>query len=259
VQLPELQLTRARLLADLGRKGEAIELLRKGDFGGALAGEFSLRVRLQRNLLLQQLGAEALSGVAAPGPSSPLRWLHGAGAPSDADTSCMLAAVRRDWLPGGHARSVRGSRCLLRRATAGARPSRTLRRLDGARAGADRERDRSRQVPASADAVIERARAESARDGDNGEARLLHALMLHLTHQSEAKAALAAAAQSLPDDLRVRYLLAVVARQAGDRELLESTLSRGRALLSEHEIDAAAKALPLPEPVRGVTLLDVLR
>jgi tetratricopeptide (TPR) repeat protein len=259
VQLPELQLTRARLLAVLGRKGEAIELLRKGDFGGALAGEFSPRVRLQRNLLLQQLGAEALAGVVAPGPSSPLRWLHGAGAPSDGDTSGMLAAVRRDWLPGGTLAEfeVRDACCAEQLQLRGLRapsdiataPVQVLIANAAALAAA----------PASAAAVIERARTEIARDSENGEARLLHALMLHLTNKREARAELAAAAESLPDDLRVRYLLAVVARQAGDRELLRTTLSRGHTLLSEHEIDAAAAAVSLPEQVRGVTLLDPLR
>jgi tetratricopeptide (TPR) repeat protein len=259
VQLPELQLTRAHLLAVLGRKGEAIELLRKGDFGGALAGELSPRVRLQRNLLLQQFGAEALVGVVAPGPSSPLRWLHGAGSPSDGDTSGMLAAVRRDWLPGGTlaAFEARDACCAEQLQVRGLRAP-----TDVATASVQvliANAVALAAVPASAAAVIERARAEIARDGENGEARLLHALMLHLTHRPEAKAELAAAAESLPDDLRVRYLLAVVARQAGDRELLRATLSRGHALLSEHEIDAAATALPLPESVRGVTLLEVLR
>jgi len=259
VQLPELQLTRARLLAVLGRKGEAIELLRTGDFGGALAGEFSPRVRLQRNLLLERLGAEALGDVAEPGLSSPLRWLHGAAFPSETDTSGVLVAVRRDWLPGGYLAALADSDAC------GAEQL----QVRGLRAPSD-VATASVQVlianavvlaaePASAAAVIERAQTEIARDAENGEARLLHALMLHLTQRREAKAALTAAAESLPDDLRVRYLLAVVARQAGDRELLKSTLSRGPALLSEHEIDAAATALPLPEPVRGVTLLDVLR
>jgi hypothetical protein len=97
-------------------------------------------------------------------------------------------------------------------------------------------------------------------DPDNGEARVLRALVLYRTRRSrEAAELLGATLDSNSDDLRSRYLLAVVAREIDDKELLRAALRQGRSLATAAALDQAAAALPLRAPVAGAELLRGLR
>lgn len=116
------------------------------------------------------------------------------------------------------------------------------------------------EAPDAATALRERARALVAADPEKSEARLLDALVLHLTgHPREAAAILADALGNHGDDLRVRYLLAVAARAAGDDALLRLAVQRDGRRLEVPELDRAARSLPLPDRVAGAELLRDLR
>jgi hypothetical protein len=272
--LPELQLARARALHALGRVDEALELVRRGDFGGPLAGERSPRVRLQRHALLRQWGGGALAdaagvagpaGVADPGPRSPLRWLFAADArvpaaaavAGDAD---VRMAVQRGWVPQP-ALAVLGREGDADAALAGALAHRGV-RLPPLVAAAPlgtllANLPALLALPGTDTELLGLADAALARDAANGEARLLRALVLHQTQRTrEAAQFLAATFAGQACDLRSRYLLAVAARAAADPALLRLALGQGEARLTARQLDCAGAALPWPAAVAGEALLE---
>lgn len=108
--------------------------------------------------------------------------------------------------------------------------------------------------------MLQSADAALVMDPDNGEARVLRALVLYRTQRSrEAAELLGATLDSNSDDLRSRYLLAVVAREIDDQALLRAALRRGRSMATAAELDRTAAVLPLRAPVAGAELLRGLR
>lgn len=256
-QWPELQLARARTLAELGRLDAARDLLRNGNFGDALAGEFSPRVRQQRSAQLVRLGAPPLADLSPLPAGSPLQWLAaGDRQTTAADATAVRMAWRRGWLPAAALR------------TAGERMPWLLDDLQAAGVSVppDVQQAPLRALLANvvalaadartATAMLERTEKLLAADEQAGEARLLRGIVLQLTGQSAAAArVLEPLVDETADDLRARYLLAVAARDSGDQALLRLALRRGRTLVDAAELDAAAMVLPLRDVVPGGALL----
>jgi tRNA A-37 threonylcarbamoyl transferase component Bud32/tetratricopeptide (TPR) repeat protein len=258
---PELQLERAAALRSVGRDREAIELLRHGDFGGALAGADSPRVRQQRRWALQAV--EASTELAAPvalAADSPLRWLASAAAPPTTVDADARSALLRGWLPASALAGAFAVEPMLQ----------PVLQLRGALVPADLESAPLQAVFANLPALLAREGGAEALDRvagrlldaepEHGEARLLRALVWQHTRRSaESAAYLAGTLAAHPDDLRSRYLLAVAARALGDRELLRAALRRERTPLSAPELDAVSAALPLAERVPAVELFAAAR
>ena len=258
---PELQLERAAALRALGRDREAIELLQRGDFGGALAGADSPRVRQQRRWALQ--AAEAAAEGVAPAllaADSPLRWLSTTAMPPTAVEADARAALQRGWLPATAMAAAFAAEPMLQ----------PLLQRRGALAPTDIEVAPLQAVfanlpallarPGGAEALEQKASALLAAEPEHGEARLLRALVWQHTRRSaESAAYLASTLAAHPDDLRSRYLLAVAARALGDRELLRAALRRERTPLSAPELDAVAASLPLADRLPAAELFAAAR
>jgi tetratricopeptide (TPR) repeat protein/tRNA A-37 threonylcarbamoyl transferase component Bud32 len=252
--LPELHLQRARILLRIGRTAEAVEILQHVELGSA-AERLAPRIAAQRAVLLQSGGAavpaEVRAAAAAVPATSPLRWLaaDATGVPTVVDAS-VRAALRRDWLPA--AASARLSAADHGDAVpdvAKAPLARLLRHVEAILS-----------APQGAAVLLQRAEAALAADPDNGEARVLRALVLYRTQRSrQAAEFLGSTLAAHPDDLRSRYLLAVVAREIDDPVLLRTALRRGRSLATAAELDRAAAALPVRLAVVGADLLGSLR
>lgn len=261
--LPELQLARARALHALGRDAEALAVLDE-HAGGVLAGEQSARFRVPRALLRAQLGAVAASGDVVPAiaAGSPLAWLTTpAPAQPVAVTPAVRAALWRHWLPAPTAQQL----------AADASIERTL-QAHGARAPASFPDAGTPlitvlpHVPAlvqgsnAVERLLQLADERLAHDRENGEARLLRALVLFLDDRSaDAARFLADTLDAHPDDLRGRYLLAAAARASGDQQLLRLALQRDRTPLAPVVLDAARAALRAPVAVTGEELVSALR
>jgi tRNA A-37 threonylcarbamoyl transferase component Bud32 len=256
--LPELQLRRVRLMAALGQRGEAVTLLQNDDFGGLLAGANAPRIRVQRALLARELAAPGgLAAVELPA-GSPLRWLLEGGEPAAIDAAAKVA-IARGWLPATG----------IRRFATDAAIAPVLQR-QGILVPEDvAKTPLSMLLPnvptllrsPGADArLLALADARLHNEPGDGEARLLRALVLHLTQRSgEAAEFLAKALAEHGDDLRGRYLLAVAASAAGAPELLRSALRVGRSSLSAAELDAAKLRLPAIGGITGESLLQQAR
>jgi hypothetical protein len=238
--------------------------LLQGPFGGVLAGEFSPRVVLQRSALLVQFGGEALPDLPALADGSPLRWLAADAGGVAGDGKGAVTAARMAWRRGWVAAAARDAAAarlstfddtlhaagLLVPAAGGDIPLRTL---------LANVTTLARDV-ATATALLRRTGRLLAADPQHGEARLLQGLVQHLSGDPAAAArTLAPHLDETDDDLRARYLLAVAARDAGDRDLLRLALRRGRTTIRACDLDAAALALPWRAPVSGAALLDDAR
>lgn len=262
--LPELQLLRAQVLHGLGRRAEAVELLRLGPFGGVLAGEFSPRVQWQRHQLLRDFAASAPAIAAPLSATSPLRWLAEQSlAVPEVDDAGARVALQRGWLPAVPMRGLTtvatdaamrdwsAARGLQLPAVVEAAPLRTVLASVAALTTAR---------PAVAEQLLRRAEEVLARDPDNGEARLLRGLVLYVTRRTdEAARFLAASLAEHGDDLRARFLLAIAARDNDDPVLARLALRRGDVPLTIAELDQAAAALPMPVATPGAALLEFAR
>ena len=252
--LPELHLQRARILQRSGRVAEAVELLQRNDLGAAAEWQ-APRVAVQRACLLRACGvavpAEPTAATDTAGSSSALRWLA-----ADATTgptvvdAAVRAAWRRGWLPApALAQLPKEERLDATPELATASIAQLIRLVDAFCA-----------TPEGVSQVLQRADAALGADPDNGEARVLRALVLYRTQRSrEAAELLRASLDANADDLRSRYLLAVVAREIDDPVLLRAALRRGRSLATAAELDRTATSLPLRAPVAGAELLRGLR
>lgn len=260
VLLPELQLQRARTLEQLGRRSDAIETLRNGDFGGALAGEHSPRIVAQRRQLLAALGADArFAALGDTLEATPLRWLVGAapGAILAADAGARMA-LRRGWLPDAVLSTLVPDPAVALQLQlhgvsapeiATAPPAVLLRHVESLA-----------QTSEGAAALLERADELLQRDPMHSEARLLRAMVLWLRQRSQqASEFLVSTLEQHADDLRSRYVLALLAHQSGDPALLQVAVRRGRLSLTAGELDFAARTLGLRAPVAGSALLAALR
>jgi len=259
--LPEVQLARVRVLQSLGRADDARRLLLDGDFGGTLAGADSVRVLAQRRALLAATaGAEATASAPAPtiASTSPLRWLLAPSTASAAAADPADAAVRvalwRGWLPASVqvAADPRFDAILQRLgqqvpSNVDAAPFAAVASNLAALAAA----------PGGAERVLARVEAQLAATPEHEEARLLRAVLLHRSgHDREALDFLRRSGAHIGDDLRVRYLSAVIARSLGERDLLRAVLHRGHSTLSANELDVAGALVPIAPRPRGAELLS---
>lgn len=259
--LPEVQLARVRVLQSLGRGDDARRLLRDGDFGGPLAGADSVRVQAQRRALLAAtFGAEATASAPAPtiASSSPLHWLlapaPAAGDPAIVADAAVRAALWRGWLPAS-VPVVADPRIdpLLQRfgqqvpGNVDSAPFAAVAANVAALAA----------TPGGADRVLARVEAQLAATPEHEEARLLRAVLLHRSGRDrEALDFLRRSGAHIGDDLRVRYLSAVIARSLGERDLLRAVLHRGHGTLSANELDLAGALVPIAPRPRGSELLS---
>jgi tRNA A-37 threonylcarbamoyl transferase component Bud32/tetratricopeptide (TPR) repeat protein len=257
--LPEVQLARVRVLQSLGRVDDARRLLTDGDFGGPLAGAASVRVQAQRRaLLVASFGSESTAAMAPPAidSSSPLRWLlaPAVAATVDPRDAAVRAALWRGWLPA----SVR--------VASDPRLDPVLQRL-GQQVPSDVDNAPFAAVaanlaaladaPGGTDRVLARVDAQLAAAPDHEEARLLRAVLLQRSGRDrEALECLRNGGALVGDDLRVRYLSAVIAQSLGERDLLRAVLQRGDGTLSANELDLAAALVPIAKRPRGAELLS---
>ncbi|MBL8755138.1 MAG: protein kinase [Planctomycetes bacterium] len=251
--LPELQLQRARILQRTGRTAEAAEVLLHAEFGSP-AERLAPRVAAQRAVLLRASGVPAASAGAARDaaePAASLRWLDAdaTNGPTVVDAS-VRAALRRGWLPAE----------AMARLPAEERFDAVPDPTKASLAQLVRHVEVLCATPEGANLLLQRAEAALAADPENGEARILRAIVLYRTQRSRQAAELLGTTLARhPDDLRSRYLLAVVARELDDPVLLREALRRGRSMASAAELDRAAAALPMRAPVAGAELLRGLR
>jgi len=85
----------------------------------------------------------------------------------------------------------------------------------------------------------------------------LRAVLLQRSgREREALECLRSGGSLVGDDLRVRYLSAVIAQSLGERDLLRAVLQRGSGTLSANELDLAAALVPLTMRPRGAELLS---
>lgn len=259
--LPEVQLARVRVLQSLGRVDDARRLLRDGAFGGTLAGADSVRVLAQRRALLAAtVGAEANASAPAPtiASSSPLHWLLAPAAAlaeaADPADAAVRAALWRGWLPA----SVQ--------VAADPRLDPVLQRLghqvpgnvDAAPfAAVAGNLAALASAPGGAERVLARVEAQLAASPEHEEARLLRAVLLHRSGRDrEALDFLRRGGAHVGDDLRVRYLSAVIAQSLGERDVLRTVLRRGGTTLSAKELDLAGALVPIAPRPRGAELLS---